>query len=122
MASDTATQTDPGRKELKSTKVGIVTSDKRDKSRTVEVQHRVRHPKYGKLMRRAMRFQVHDPANESRQGDRVEISRCRPMSKTKSWRLVRVVERAPGSELVHETESAVEDVVNVEESSEQSES
>lgn len=120
MASETATKTDSGRKELKSTKVGVVVSDKRDKSRTVEVEHRVRHSKYGKLMRRGMKFQVHDPSNESREGDRVEISRCRPISKTKSWRLVRVVERAPGSVLVHETIEDVEEVV--EGKSEQSES
>ena len=102
MASETATK----RKAI-TTKVGIVTSDKRDKSRTVEVHYRVRHPKYGKLMRRGMKFQVHDPSNESREGDRVEITACRPISKTKSWRLVRVVERAPGSVLQHET---IEDV------------
>jgi len=76
-------------------KVGIVESDKRDKSRTVAVNYQARHGKYGKYLQRTTRFQVHDEKNESRKGDRVEITPCRPMSKTKSWRLVRVVEKAP---------------------------
>ena len=80
---------------LLGTRVGVVTSDKRDKSRTVAVGYQVRHPKYGKYLRRTVKYQVHDEANASREGDRVEIGSCRPISKTKSWRLVRVVESAP---------------------------
>jgi small subunit ribosomal protein S17 len=82
---------------LTGTKIGVVTSDKRDKTRTVEIAYSVRHPKYGKYLRRTSRFHVHDEKNESKLGDRVEIANCRPLSKTKSWRLVRVVEKARAS-------------------------
>lgn len=80
---------------LTSTVVGVVASDKRDKTRTVVVEFQQRHPKYGKYLKRSTRYQVHDGANASKEGDRVEIANCRPVSKTKSWRLVRVVESAP---------------------------
>ncbi len=85
------------RKGLTGTKIGVVTSDRRSKTRTVEVAYLKRHPKYGKYLQRGTRLQVHDETNESQAGDKVEIARCRPMSKTKSWRLVRVVEKAPGA-------------------------
>jgi small subunit ribosomal protein S17 len=84
----------PARKPLRGLKIGVVTSDRRDKSRTVVVGFLTRHPKYGKYVRRRSTFQVHDQANDSRHGDLVEIVGCRPLSKTKSWRLVRVVRRA----------------------------
>lgn len=77
------------------TKVGIVTSDKRDKTRTVAVDFQKVHAKYGKRLRRQAKFQVHDESNESGEGDRVEITQCRPLSKSKSWRLIRVIEKAP---------------------------
>jgi small subunit ribosomal protein S17 len=83
------------RKALKGTKVGRVASDRRDKTRKVVVEYLAQVRKYGKYVRRRTAFQVHDPANDSRLGDRVEIAPCRPISKTKSWRLVRVIERAP---------------------------
>ena len=83
------------RKALKGTKVGQVASDKRDKTRKVVVQFLAQAGKYGKYIRRRTSFQVHDPSNDSRLGDTVEIAPCRPISKTKSWRLVRVIERAP---------------------------
>ena len=76
-------------------KVGVVTSDKRDKTRTVAVDYQQRHPKYGKYLKRQQKFQVHDEKNQAKAGDRVEIAPCRPLSKTKSYRLVRVVEVAP---------------------------
>jgi len=85
------------RDALAGTKIGVVTSDKRHKTRTVSVDYQARHPKYGKYQRRSTRFHVHDPENVSKAGDRVEIARCRPISKTKSWRLVRVIEAAPAS-------------------------
>ena len=75
-------------------KVGIVESDARDKTRKVVIQFSVRHPKYGKDVRRRSVLQVHDEGNESRTGDRVEIAECRPVSKTKSWVLTRVLEKA----------------------------
>lgn len=90
--SDTQTQTE---RRLTGTKVGVVTSDKRDKTRTVAVDYQKVHPKYGKRLRRQAKFQVHDETNASAEGDRVEIAQCRPLSKTKSWRLVRVIEKAP---------------------------
>ena len=85
----------PARKPLKGTKVGRVASDKRDKTRKVFVTFMAKVPKYGKYVRRRTAFQVHDPGNDARLGDTVEIAPCRPISKTKSWRLVRVIERAP---------------------------
>lgn len=78
----------------KSTVMGTVVSDKMDKSITVLIERRVKHPVYGKYMTRSSKLHVHDENNESRAGDKVEIVECRPMSKTKAWNLVRVVERA----------------------------
>lgn len=78
-----------------SSTVGVVESDKRAKSRTVVVPFQFKHPKYGKYLQRQTVLQVHDEKNESRVGDRVEVAPCRPQSKSKSWTLVRVVERAP---------------------------
>ncbi|MFK7788710.1 MAG: 30S ribosomal protein S17 [Phycisphaeraceae bacterium] len=82
-------------KKVTGTKVGFVTSSKRDKTRTVAVEYQKVHAKYGKRLRRQAKFQVHDESNDSNEGDRVEIAQCRPLSKTKSWRLVKVLERAP---------------------------
>jgi small subunit ribosomal protein S17 len=79
--------------ELKGVRLGVVESDKRDKTRKVVVRFQARHPKYGKFIKRRTILHVHDEANESRLGDIVEVAECRPISKTKSWRLVRVVER-----------------------------
>ncbi|MCC7146032.1 MAG: 30S ribosomal protein S17 [Phycisphaeraceae bacterium] len=83
------------RKTLTGTKIGVVTSDKRHQTRTVTVAYARKHPKYGKFLRLQTRLQVHDPENQAHVGDRVEIASCRPISKTKMWRLVRVVEKAP---------------------------
>lgn len=80
---------------LKGTKIGVVESDKRDKTRKVVVRYKVKHPKYGKYVSRRTVLHVHDEANESHLGDKVEVAECRPISKTKSWRLVRVLERSP---------------------------
>lgn len=76
-------------------RLGVVATDKRDKTRKVVVQYLAKHPKYGKYMKQRTVLQVHDEQNESRTGDRVEVAPCRPISKTKSWRLVRIVDRAP---------------------------
>ena len=75
------------------TKIGRVISNKMDKSITVSVERRVKHPIYGKYIRRSTTFKVHDPNNECNEGDLVSIAECRPISKTKSWRLVEVVEK-----------------------------
>ncbi len=77
------------------TRIGIVSSDKRDKTIRVQVSYLVKHPKYGKYMRRRTVLHAHDENNEAAVGDTVEIMMCRPISKTKAWRLVRIIERAP---------------------------
>src|SRR5262245_64579944 len=77
------------------TAVGVVTSDKMSKTRRVEIPRLVRHPRYGKFIRRRTICHVHDEQNESHTGDTVEIMESRPLSKLKHWRLVRVVTKAP---------------------------
>jgi len=74
---------------------GQVVSDAMDKTITVVIDRRVKHPLYGKFMRRSTKVHAHDESNECRKGDLVRVEQCRPLSKTKSWRLVEVVERAP---------------------------
>jgi len=76
------------------TLTGRVVSNKMDKSITVAVERLVKHPLYGKYVRRTTKLRAHDEANECREGDLVKIAQCRPLSKTKSWRLVEIVERA----------------------------
>ena len=76
------------------TLTGRVTSDKMDKTITVLIERLVRHPLYGKYMRRSTRLHAHDENNECRIGDLVMIEQCRPLAKTKAWRLVKVLERA----------------------------
>src|SRR5436189_1509915 len=77
------------------TAVGVVTSDKMSKTRRVEIPRLVKHARYGKYIKRRTICHVHDEKNESHQGDTVEIRETRPLSKTKNWRLVRVVTKAP---------------------------
>jgi len=77
---------------MKKTLVGIVTSDKRDKTLRVEIGRRYRHPVYGKIVRGRTICHAHDEQNAAREGDTVEIIESRPRSKTKRWELVRVVE------------------------------
>ena len=74
--------------------IGVVTSDKMDKSRRVEIGRSVRHPKYGKYIQRRTVCHVHDENNESHEGDTVEIIECPPKSKTKRWELVKVVAKS----------------------------
>ena len=76
------------------TLTGKVVSDKMDKTVTVLVERRVKHPMYGKVIRLSKKYHAHDPANECKEGDTVEITECRPISKTKAWAVSRVVERA----------------------------
>ncbi len=71
---------------------GVVESDSRDRTRTVVVRFQARHPKYGKIMKEQTVLQVHDEKNASKQGDVVVVEPCRRMSKTKTWRIQRVVE------------------------------
>jgi len=73
---------------------GSVVSDKMDKSAVVLIERRVKHPIYGKFMKKSTKFHIHDENNECGVGDTVQITECRPISKTKSWKLVKVVEKA----------------------------
>jgi small subunit ribosomal protein S17 len=74
--------------------IGVVASSKMQKTRVVAVTELYRHPQYGKYLKRTQKFHAHDEKNESKDGDKVEIVETRPLSKTKRWRLVRIVERA----------------------------
>ena len=76
------------------TLTGLVMSRSGDKSVKVAIDYRIRHPKYGKYVRRRTKVAVHDDHNQSGVGDIIEIAQCRPRSKTKHWRLVKVVTRA----------------------------
>ena len=76
-------------------KIGVVQTSGRDKTRKVVVSDKVKHPKYGKYVSHRSVLHVHDENNESLTGDRVEVAPCRPISKTKSWKLVRIVEKHP---------------------------
>ena len=76
---------------------GVVTSDKMNKTRRVEIPRLVKHPKYGKYIRRRTICYAHDESNQSRMGDTVEIMECRPISKLKAWRLVKVVTKSQGA-------------------------
>lgn len=76
------------------TRVGIVVSDKMDKTITVSVEDFVRHSLYGKAVKRTAKFKAHDETNESHIGDKVRIMETRPLSKDKRWRLVEIVEKA----------------------------
>ena len=73
---------------------GSVVSDKMDKSAVVLIERRVKHPIYGKFVKKSTKLHIHDENNECSVGDTVQISECRPISKTKSWTLVKVVEKA----------------------------
>ena len=75
-------------------RMGVVVSDRRDKTVTVEVTDAMRHPKYGKTVRRRTRLHAHDELSDAKAGDKVRIQETRPLSKTKRWRVVEVVERA----------------------------
>src|SRR5438067_7344386 len=83
--------------------VGVVTSDKMNKTRRVEIPRLVKHQRYGKYIKRRTICHVHDEKNESHTGDTVEIMETRPLSKLKHWRLVRIVARGPGPAMTPET-------------------
>ncbi len=76
------------------TVTGTVVSDRMDKTVTVMIERKVKHPVYGKFIRRSTKLHVHDEENTCQEGDKVMIEQCRPLSKSKSWRLVEVVERS----------------------------
>ena len=78
----------------KGTKVGRVVSNKADKTVTVKLERQVKHPLYGKYIKRSSKVHAHDEDNSCQEGDLVKITQCRPMSKTKSWRVMEIVEHA----------------------------
>jgi small subunit ribosomal protein S17 len=83
-------------RDLRKTMVGVVTTaNKTPKTIAVKVQYLTRHPKYGKFQKQSLVLRAHDEGSAAKPGDRVELMECRPISKTKRWRLVRVVESAP---------------------------
>lgn len=82
------------KRNLRKEKTGIVTSDKMDKTIVVSVERRIKHPKYGKFIKRTSKFFAHDDKNSAHTGDLVRISETRPLSKNKCWRLVEVIEKA----------------------------
>ncbi len=88
-----ATTTKDKAKKTQATRIGLVDGDKRSKTRKVVLPNEQIHPKYGKIIRRKTVLNVHDEKNVSRTGDLVEIAPCNPVSKTKSWALVRVVRK-----------------------------
>lgn len=81
-------------RNLRKTRIGVVSSNKMEKTITVAVERKVKHPIYGKFVKKTTKFHAHDDKNECTIGDVVKIMETRPLSKTKRWRLVEVVERA----------------------------
>ena len=81
-------------RNLRKTRVGIVTSDKMDKTIVVSIIDNVKHPLYGKIVKRTYKLKTHDENNECKIGDRVKVMETRPLSKDKRWRLVEIVEKA----------------------------
>lgn len=79
---------------MRKERVGLVVSNKMDKSVVVQIEHREKHPIYGKFIKRRSRFVAHDETNDCNIGDTVRISETRPLSKNKCWRLVEIIERA----------------------------
>ena len=81
-------------RNLRKTRVGMVVSDKMDKTIVVAIQDNVKHPLYKKIIKRTIKLKAHDENNECHIGDRVELMETRPLSKDKRWRLVRIIEKA----------------------------
>ena len=81
-------------RNLRKTRIGLVTSDKMDKTIVVSIVDNVKHPLYGKIVKRTYKLKAHDENNEAKKGDRVKVMETRPLSKDKRWRLVEIIERA----------------------------
>jgi small subunit ribosomal protein S17 len=81
-------------RKLRKERIGVVISNKMEKSIVVEIERKVKHPIYGKFVKKTSRFHAHDEANDCNIGDTVKIMETRPLSKTKCWRLVEIIERA----------------------------
>ena len=93
-AKDETVSTTTEARGRRKTREGLVLSDKMDKTVVVEVEDRVKHALYGKVMRRTSRLKAHDESNDCGVGDRVQIMETRPLSATKRWRVVEILERA----------------------------
>lgn len=91
---NTETGTADAERKVRKVRDGVVISSKMDRTLVVAVVERVRHPKYNKFVMRTKKLYAHDEANDAREGDKVRVMETRPLSKTKRWRLVEVVERA----------------------------
>ena len=91
MTTELTTETD---RKLRKTRTGVVTSNKMEKTITVSVVRKLKHPKYGKFLKKTKKFHAHDEKNECNIGDTVKIMETRPLSATKRWRLVEIVEKA----------------------------
>ena len=81
-------------RNLRKTRVGVVSSDKMDKTVVVTIKDKVRHPRYGKIINRTVKYKAHDEENTCGVGDKVLIMETRPMSKDKRWRVVEIIEKA----------------------------
>jgi small subunit ribosomal protein S17 len=81
-------------RKFRKERIGVVVSDKMEKSIVVRVEHKEKHPIYGKFVKRTSKFTAHDEKNECNTGDKVRIMETRPLSKNKCWRLVEIIERA----------------------------
>ncbi len=81
-------------RNLRKTRVGIVVSDKMDKTVVVAIQDSISHPKYNKIVKRTVKLKVHDENNECGVGDRIRVMETRPLSKDKRWRMVEIIEKA----------------------------
>ena len=82
------------KRNLRKERIGIVTSDKMEKSIVISVERKVKHPKYSKFVKKTTKFVAHDEKNDCNEGDTVKIMETRPLSKSKNWRLVEIIERA----------------------------
>jgi len=91
MSTETTPAADRG---IQKTVIGVVVSDKQQKTRVIEVTELYRHPQYGKYLKRTQKFHAHDEKNEAKTGDKVLIVETRPLSRLKRWRLAKVIERA----------------------------
>ncbi len=83
-------------RRMRKTRVGVVVSDKMDKSIVVQIDRLVKHPKYGKYIRKCNKLKAHDEENIAQTGSKVQIMETRPLSKTKSWRLVKILDEVKG--------------------------
>jgi small subunit ribosomal protein S17 len=96
MATDTSQELDSsqGERGARKFRVGLVVSNKMDKTITVSMERQVQHPIYGKYVKKTTKLKAHDETNDANEGDTVRIQETRPLSKTKRWRLVEILERA----------------------------